>query len=316
MIARISSGPAFWAHGAAHLPLPKQSAHDATPFRGPRVAGTEVAMYGSMLPLLTEFMKPDLIAKMASGAGISDVASAQKTISGAVRTILSGLAGLVAKPDGARRVSDAIAGLPSSFLENLAGMIGGPGPLANTGKTALTNLFGSTTLDTLVNTLGRFGGIGEGSARMLLSMVTPIILGVLGRETGASVGALTQFLSSQKDKFVGAIPPALSDLLKVSGIGFEDLGTASSAPIRTAEPDRAAGETVASATRAMRGPSASSARWAYWVIPALALAGLLWYLVGSERRPAPPARGPSQAFQPSAQGPTADRDLQKQVTAV
>ena len=29
-------------------------------------------MYGSMLPLLTEFMKPDVIAKMASGAGISD----------------------------------------------------------------------------------------------------------------------------------------------------------------------------------------------------------------------------------------------------
>jgi hypothetical protein len=26
-------------------------------------------MYGSMTPLLTEFLKPDLIAKMASGAG-------------------------------------------------------------------------------------------------------------------------------------------------------------------------------------------------------------------------------------------------------
>src|SRR5262249_9450680 len=150
-----------------------------------------------------------------------------------------------------------------------------------------------------------FGGIGEGPARRLLSMVTPIILGVLGRETGASVGALTQFLSAQKDKFVGAIPPGLSDLLKVSGTGFEHLGTASSAPIRAAVPDRPTGETVASVARAMSGPSATSARWANWVIPALALAGLLWYLVGGERRPDPAARDPSKAFQPSAQGPAA-----------
>src|SRR4029453_14167976 len=105
-------------------------------------------MYGSMLPLLTEFMKPDLIAKMASAAGISDVASAQKTISGAVPAILSGLADVASKPDGARQLSVAIAGLPSNFLENLAGIIGGPGQLANIGNTALTKLFGSTTLDT------------------------------------------------------------------------------------------------------------------------------------------------------------------------
>ena len=56
-------------------------------------------MYGSITPLLTDFLKPDVIAKMASSAGISDVASAQKTISGAVPTILSGLANLLSKPD-------------------------------------------------------------------------------------------------------------------------------------------------------------------------------------------------------------------------
>jgi Bacterial protein of unknown function (DUF937)/PRC-barrel domain len=270
-------------------------------------------MYGSMLPLLTEVMEPDLIAKMASGAGISDVASAQKTISGAVPAILSGLADVASKPDGARQLSAAIAGLPSNFLENLAGIIGGPGQLANIDNTALTKLFGSTTLDTLANTLGRFGGIGEGRARALLSMVTPVILGVLGRETGASVGALTQFFSSQKDKFVGAIPPALSDLLRMSSIGFEHLGTVSATPLRTTEPDRATG----SAARAMTsGPSASSARWAYWMIPLFALAGLLWYLVDGERMPDPAAKGPSQAFQPAAQGPAADRDLQRQITAL
>jgi len=93
-------------------------------------------MYGSMLPLLTEFMKPEVIAKMASGAGISDVASAQKTISGAVPAILSGLAGVASKPEGARQLSAAIAGLPFNVLEDLAGMIGGSGQLANIGNGA------------------------------------------------------------------------------------------------------------------------------------------------------------------------------------
>jgi hypothetical protein len=176
-----------------------------------------------MLPLLTEFMKPDVIAKMASGAGISDVASAQKTISGAVPAVLAVLAGVAAKPEGARHLAAAIAGLPSNFLEDLAGMIGGPGQLTSIGNTALTKLFSSTTLDTLASTLARFGGIDEGPARALLSMVAPVILGVLGRECGASVGALTQFLASQKDKFVGAIPPALSDLLKMSDLGIGTL---------------------------------------------------------------------------------------------
>src|SRR5262245_42544649 len=308
MIARISSGPAFWAHGAAHLPLPKQSAHDATPLCRPRVAGKEVAMYGSMLPLLTEFLNPDLIAKMASGAGISDVASAQKTVSGAVPAILSGLANLVSKPDGARQLSGAIASQPSNMLENLAGMIGGSGSgqLTNLGNTALMSLFGSSTFGTLAKALGRFGGVGEGAARSLLGMLMPVILGVLQRHTGGRINALSQYLLSQKDQFVGAIPPGLSDLLKTSGINFESLTSASAAPIRITDTPRA--ENVGSSAYVMGSSrsSQSSARWAYWVIPLLALAGLLWYLLGGER-----AREP---IQPTAQGPV-DSDLQRQITA-
>src|SRR5262249_16492116 len=154
----------------------------------------EAAMNGGgITPLLTEFLKPDLIAKMASGAGISDVASTQKTISGAVPTILSGLANIVSKPNGGRQIADAIASQPSNLLEILAS--GGSGQLANIGNTALTTLFGSGTLGALARSLGRYGGVGEGAARTLLSMVAPVILGFLGRQTGAGVGALTQFLS-------------------------------------------------------------------------------------------------------------------------
>ena len=273
-------------------------------------------MYGSMTPLLTEFLTPDLIAKMASVAGISDVASVQKTISGAVPAILSGFANLVSKPDGVRQLSAAIANQPPNLLENLAGMSNGSGQLANIGNTALTTLFGSTTPGALAGALGRFGGVGEGAARTLLGMVAPVILGVLQRHTGGRTNALSEFLLSQKDQFMGAIPPGLSDLLKTSGIDFERLGIVSAPPLRATD-QRAAGQNASSPAYAMASsrPSQSSARWAYWAIPLLALAGLFWYLLGSERTREPVAKGPSQALQPTAQGPVADGDLQRQITA-
>src|SRR5262245_35034500 len=269
-------------------------------------------MYGSLTPSLTEFLKPDLIANMASVAGISDVASAQKTIWGAVPAILSGLANLASKPDGARQLSAAIASQPSNLLENLAGTIAGPGQLANIGNAALTTSFGNTTLGTLASALGRFGGVGEGAARTLLSMVTPVILGILQRHTGGRVSALSQFLLSQREEFIRAVPPGLSDLLKTSGIEFDRLGTVSVAQLRATDTHREAEQNAASSAYAMGSsrPSQSSARWAYWVIPLLALAGLLWYLLGGERAREPVAKGPSQAVQPTAQGPVADSDLQ------
>ena len=274
-------------------------------------------MSGSMTPLLTEFLTPDVIAKMASRTGISDVASVQKTISGAVPAILSGLANLVSKPDGARQLSSAIASQPSNLLDNLTGTSDGPGQLVNIGNAALTTLFGNTTLGALAGALGRFGGVGEGAARTLLAMVAPVILGVLGRQTGGGIRALTQFFALQKDQLVRAIPSGLSDLLKTSGVDFERLNTALPAHPPATEAHREADENISRAAHVMGSsrPSQSSARWAYWVIPLLALAGLLWYLLGGERTREPVAKGPAQAVQPTAQAPVADSDLQRQITA-
>jgi hypothetical protein len=275
-------------------------------------------MYGSITPLLTKFLTPDVVAKMALGAGISEVTSAQTTLSGAVPTILSGLANLASKPEGARQLADAIASQPSNLLDNLAGMIGGSaaGQLCNLGNSALMTLFGASTLGKLASALGRFGGISEGAARTLLGMVAPVILGVLGRQTGGGTRALTQFFALQKDEFVRAIPSGLFDLLKASGINFKSLASVAT-PNRLTDTPHARADDFGGSAYIMGSsrPSQSSARWAYWVIPLLALAGLLWYLLGGERAREPVAKGPAQAVQPTAQSPVADGDLHRQITA-
>src|SRR5262249_34479760 len=133
-------------------------------------------------------------------------------------------------------------------------------------------------LGVLAGALGRFGGVGEGAARTLLGMVAPVIFGVLGRQTGGGIRALTQFFALQKDEFVRAIPSGLSDLLKTSGIDFERLGSASPAQPRATDAPRTGADDFGGPPYAMglSRPSQSSVRWAYWVIPLLALAGLLW----------------------------------------
>ena len=276
-------------------------------------------MFGTSIPLLTQLMTPDLVAKMAAAAGISDAASARKTMSGAVPAILSELVNLVSKPNGARQLSDVVAKQPQDLLENLAGMGGGLGQLINIGRSTLTSLFGGNTLGSLTSALSRYGGVSEGAVQSLLAMLTPMILGVLGRQAGAGAGAgaLAQLLMSHKDKIAGDIPPGLSDLLKSRDTAEEHVSASSAAPSRISDAYRAPRSSVGDAAHAASssGAAPASARWAYWALPAVAVGLLAWYFLGEERTPQPIAKGPSQSSLPTAQGSISDTDVQRRITA-
>ena len=274
-------------------------------------------MFGTFTPLLTQLMTPDLVAKMASVAGISDSTSAQKTIYGAVPAILSELANLTSRPGGARLLSDAVARQPQDMLENLKSMAGGSGQLMNIGKSALASLFDSRTLGSLTSALSRYGGVGEGAVGSLLAMLTPMILGMLGRLVGAGAGGLSQLLTSQKDNIVAAIPPGLSDLLKSSDTAPERTSTSSAEASGIGDAYRSPRPSVGNAAYSVSSsrPAAPAARWLYWVLPAAALAGLAWYFLGDERTPQPVARGPSQSSPPTVQGSLSDTEIQRRIAA-
>ena len=175
-------------------------------------------MYGNVVSAVSQFLTPDLVAKIATASGISDRTMTQKAIGAAVPAILSCLASFASKPEGAQQLAGAMAKQSPHVLENLASTIGGSGPSADTGKNALSSLLGGSTFTSLAKTIGRFAGVGEGVTGSLLGMLTPIILGVLGREAGSGVSGLTQLLASQKDSFAAAMPAGLSDLMRTSGL--------------------------------------------------------------------------------------------------
>ena len=74
----------------------------------------------NIVSTVSQFLTPDLVAKMASASGISDRTTTQKAVGAAVPAILSSLASLASKPEGAQQLAGTIAKQPPNMLEGLA----------------------------------------------------------------------------------------------------------------------------------------------------------------------------------------------------
>jgi len=261
-------------------------------------------MHGNVVSAVSRLLTPDLIVKMSAAAGISDRATTQNVVGAAVPAILSSLTTLATKPGGERRLADAIAMQSPRTLENLARMDGGSALASDEGKSQLSSLLGGGSYGSLASAIGRVVGVGDGPVRSILGMLTPIILGVLGREAGSGANGLTQLLTAQKDSFEAAMPAGLSDLLRVGG---DRIGTVTSAASRASE--------TGPAIHAGSPTQSQSSNWVYWALPFLALAGLAWYFLSGEQPSGPVGESPFQA-KPQSTAQRAIGDLQTQITSV
>ena len=231
-------------------------------------------MTDNIVSTISRFLTPELISKMASATGL-DRTMAHKATAAAVPAILTGLADMAAKGGGARQLANAVAEQPSDLLGSIANSLTGAQQMADKGASQLSTLLGGGMQAMLASTIGRFLGIGEGPMRMLLGLITPIVLGVLGREQRAQsldATGLARLLGGQREEIASAMPAGLARLLQESGYAA---GTASSSARPASANLRVAGETA---------PASSGARWAYWALPLLALAGLIWFLFPKEER--------------------------------
>jgi sporulation protein YlmC with PRC-barrel domain len=240
-------------------------------------------MTDNLVSAISRFLTPDLIGKLASASGL-DRGTTQSAVGAGVPAILSSLADLAAKPGGARQLADAIAEQPAGMLSNLAQTLGSPSMSAERGSSLLSSLLGGGVLNTLISTLSRFVGIGEGSTRTLMGLLAPVVLGVLGREqraAGLETGGLARMLMGQRDQFTAAMPVGLSDLLSSRVRMQEDAGTRTTYTEGRSydAPETGYRATTSSARRPVGTREEGSWNWAYWVLPLLALGGLLWYLL-------------------------------------
>jgi hypothetical protein len=257
----------------------------------------ELPMAVNLVSLVTQFLTPDVIAKIASALGI-DRALAQKAVGGAVPAILSGLAGVASTPGGVRQLSNVLAQQQPGMLDNLKNLVGDSGQkgFADAGTSMLSGLLGGDTLAAVTQSVGNFANIGEGASKSLLGMLGPVVMGALGqqqRTAGLDATGLASLLTSQKDQIASAIPSGLADRLDAAGLvdrlsdgvrGNVAAASAAAGRFGDAAERAVAGSsqaTYAAGNQAVQAArSASFGQWPYLVIGLLILGGLVWYFSG------------------------------------
>jgi Bacterial protein of unknown function (DUF937)/PRC-barrel domain len=268
-------------------------------------------MANGIMAAVSRFLTPELVGKLASATGL-DRSLTQTAVGAAVPSILSALTGLVAQPSGARQLANAVAEQPANILASIAGSPTGSTLTGEDGARLLSSLLGGGPFGVLTSTVSKFLGVAESPMRMLLGLLTPLIMGVLGREqraAGLDAGGLGRMLTGQKAEIAAAMPAGLGKLLETNNRRYEGNASPSAPGRRTSEVPTA---TTAAAMRD-RGNGRWRASWPYWVLPLLALAGLLWYLFANQPETVGPvATSPAAAPPVTASKSTSEptRDVQ------
>jgi hypothetical protein len=244
-----------------------------------------------LISLVSRYLTPQLISQIASVAGV-DPDSANKLISGAIPAVLASLGGAIAAPGGAQKVSDAISNADPDLLTKLSSALGsGQLSVLNEGATALSGLIGAKGLSGLASALGQHADIPPEAAQSAVGAVSQAVFGVIGQQDPSNwsdPAAITNFIASQKNSILAALPPGLSTLLNSSGLlaGLSGFGAAAAAKATSAASSAASSATAAAsraATTASSGvreaESAGSGfpSWLIWLIVLAVLAAIAWY---------------------------------------
>jgi OOP family OmpA-OmpF porin len=273
-------------------------------------------MAANLMDLAKTALTPDLMQKVSALIGESP-ANTQKAVDGAIPSVLAGLLNFASSnPEGpARLISLLTQGNYTNLLGNLSGLLSGGSStqdLLKTGNDLLGILFGSR-LGALTDLVANSSGIKSTSASSLLSLIAPLLLGLIGRETasqGLNASSLVSLLLGQKDLIARAAPAGLAGVLGLANLGNLGAGLANTAARVATESTSVARTRAVEATR----EGSSIGRW---LIPLL-LAGLLlpWLLFsrGCSEEPAsvtkqekiPPLPPPAPAARPAPVPPPAE----------
>ena len=280
----------------------------------------------NLVALATQFLTPDMMARIASALGL-DPSAAQKAIGGSIPAILAGMAGIASKPGGPQQLSNAVAQQPPGILDNLMNVVGGAGQKAfvDNGASTLSSLLGGSAMSALASAIGKFAGISGTASNSLIGMLGPVVLGVLGKQQrsgGLDANGLASLLTSQKDQIAAALPSGLANQL--SGTGLMDALDRGAAAVRGRvgeAADRAsagvsqAGYAMSNAASAHASRSMGS-NWPLWLLAFAVLAGIVWYLAARDsseqvaEQTAPPATQPAPTPAPRAAAtPTRDQTV-------
>jgi hypothetical protein len=173
----------------------------------------------NLLESAKSLFTPDVVSKASSIIGETP-AKTQQAIGTAVPSLAGVLCNEASTPGGAAKVHNLItsAQLPGDLLSNASGTLAG-GPqtdgLMRTGSGLVSSLLGDRA-GSVANLVAGASGIQSSSASKLLSLVAPLLIGVIGRHlTSSGIGAsgISSLMAGHKDSILAGIPSGLGSAL-------------------------------------------------------------------------------------------------------
>jgi hypothetical protein len=253
----------------------------------------ETIMSSHLISAVSENLTPRFTATVASVLGL-DRGVVDKAIQAAVPGLLAGLAGMSSRPGGAQQLSNMIASPGVAQATEIVASTKARS-LAEGSAGQVASLLGNDTFGAITGAVSKFAGMGEGSTKTLFGLLGPVVLNTLGQEqrsAGLDANGLARMLSSEKSEITSAMPSGISGILTELGIlePLEDTaGHATATARRYGDAARTYGESAATSASAYASQTARdvesgapSINWLYWVVPLLAVLGLLWYLMSGD----------------------------------
>lgn len=144
-------------------------------------------------------------------------------IDSAIPGLLGGLMNSGSSTMGGNTLLGAINDQNDSLLENFSELLhdNKQSVLMNTGSNILGSQLGASGLGSLISAVAGFSGLGKGSAKSLLGLLTPMVLSLLKRKLlsgdGLNLSSLNGLFKSQKKNIAASMPTGFQQQLDTFG---------------------------------------------------------------------------------------------------
>ncbi|WP_396625884.1 DUF937 domain-containing protein [Luteitalea sp.] len=227
-------------------------------------------MTQNLLSFLQGQLSGDVISQVSSFLG-EPPAQTGSAVSAGLQAVLGAMTQKAASPQGASDLLGMLTKVSGdSTFGNVASLLtsgGSLGDVAKFGAPLVASLFGGQQAG-IINWLASAAGIGKGSAGSLLGLMAPMVMGGVSKYLssnggGVNASALGSLFSSQAASLLGNAPAGLAGALGVSSLA--DLSRAPKA--------------VAAAVDEAKDTGLGFLKW---VLPLLALAALVAYMMSRQ----------------------------------
>jgi hypothetical protein len=167
----------------------------------------------SLVSLVTEFLTPAMIGRIASALGV-DRNKLQTAVNAAVPGLLAVLTGVAAQPGGAQKLVDA-AGQNTGAFDNIVSSIGSGGQttLIERESRLLTSLLGGHDQSALTDAVSKYTGLNSKVTGSLFGILGPLVMGTVAKQARPlNADGIKSLLAGQKDSIAAALPRGFSDI--------------------------------------------------------------------------------------------------------